>query len=77
VLFAQAMAQAAHAADLIVIAGPDLAQAVAALFAAGAVTDLAPYLGESRATASGGTLASRTVPQMRPAEPLAPAQAPG
>jgi enediyne polyketide synthase len=152
VLFAQAMAQAAHAADLIVIAGPDagladraaecgrvpavaipagrgalpdapagrgyghghhghghghhghhghghggvprpgrpgldrprldrpgpgqlaLAQAVAALFAAGAVTDLEPYLGQTRATASGGTLASRTVPRMRPAEPLAPAR---
>jgi enediyne polyketide synthase len=132
VLFAQAMTQAAHAADLIVVAGPDaalagraaecggvpavaipagrgalalpddasagrgggrspgpgpgrtgpdrpgpdqmaLAQAVAALFAAGAVTDLAPYLGEARATVSGGTLASRTVPRMRPAEPLAPA----
>jgi hypothetical protein len=130
VLFAQAMAQAARAADLIVIAGPDagladraaecggvpavaiaagrgaltlpdapagrgrgsrpgrpgrpgldrpgpdqmaLAQAVAALFAAGAVTDLGPYLGQPRATASGGTLASRTVPRMRPAEPLAPA----
>jgi len=126
VLFAQAMAQAARAADLIVIAGPAdraaecggvpavaiaagrgaltlpdapagrgrgsrpgrpgrpgldrpgpdqmaLAQAVAALFAAGAVTDLGPYLGQPRATASGGTLASRTVPRMRPAEPLAPA----
>jgi enediyne polyketide synthase len=117
VLFAQAMAQAVGAADLIVIAGPDaglagraaesggvpavaipaghaargpgwhgpgwhgpeqaaLAQAVAALFAAGAITDLAPYLGQARAAASGGTLASRTVPRMRPAEPLAPARAP-
>ena len=138
VLFAQAMAQAAGAADLIVIAGPDaglagraaecggvpaiaipaghgahrahgvrgpgwrgaghhesgwrgpgrhgpgwhgpdqtaLAQAIAALFAAGAITDLAPYLGQARAAASGGTLASRTVPRMRPAEPLAPARAP-
>jgi hypothetical protein len=142
VLFAQAMAQAARAADLIVIAGPDagladraaecggvpavaipagrgalalpdapagrghgggvraglpgpglsgparpgparpglgqmaLAQAVAALFAAGAITDLEPYLGRARATAPGGTLASRTVPRMRPAEPLAPARAP-
>ena len=140
VLFAQAMAQAARAADLIVIAGPDagladraaecggvpavaipagrgalalpdtpagrgggagpglprpglprlarpgiarpgpgqmaLAQAVAALFAAGAITDLEPYLGRARATAPGGTLASRTVPRMRPAEPLAPARPP-
>ena len=136
VLFAQAMAQAAAAADLIVIAGPDaglagraaecggvpavtipvvrgvpgtsgaqrthgirgaqgvhgvhgvhgarpgpdqvaLAQAVAALFAAGAVTDLAPYLGQTRPARSGGTLASRTVPRMRTAEPLAPARPAG
>jgi enediyne polyketide synthase len=131
VLFAQAMAQAAAAADLIVIAGPGaglagraaecggvpavaipasrgvprtpgvhgatgtheatgthrahgirpgpdqvaLAQAVAALFAAGAVTDLAPYLGQPRAAARpGGTLASRTVPRMRTAEPLTPSR---
>jgi acyl transferase domain-containing protein len=53
-----------------------LAQAVAALFAAGAVDDLAPYLGQARAVASGGTLASRTVPRMRAAEPLAPTRAP-
>jgi enediyne polyketide synthase len=130
VLFAQAMAQAAAAADLIVIAGPGaglagraaecggvpavaipairgvprtpgvhgatgthratgthgvrpgpdqvaLARAVAALFAAGAVTDLAPYLGQPRAARSGGTLASRTVPRMRTAEPLAPARPAG
>ena len=134
VLFARAMAQAARAADLIVIAGPDaglagraaecggvpavaipasrgvlawpgvpagggrglrsgrpgpgpdraapgqmaLAEAIAALFAAGAVTDLRPYLGQERATASGGTLASRAVPRMRPAEPPArPAPATG
>ncbi len=127
VLFAQAMAQAAAAADLIVIAGPDaglgsraaecggvpavaipagrgmprapgghgasgthrasgvrpgpdqvvLAQAVAALFAAGAITDLAPYLGQARPARSGGTLASRTVPRMRTAEPLAPARPAG
>ncbi len=125
VLFAQAMAQAAAAADLIVIAGPDaglaaraaecggvpavaipavrglprtpgvhgapginqaggfrpgpdqvaLAQVVAALFAAGAITDLAPHLGPARAAGSGGTLASRTVPRMRTAE-LTPARAP-
>lgn len=122
VLFAQAMAQAAAAADLIVIAGPDaglagraaecggvpavtipavhrvsrtpgvhgdtgthgvhgvrpgpdqvaLAQAVAALFAAGAVTDLAPYLGQPRTARSGSTLASRTVPRMRTTGPLGP-----
>jgi hypothetical protein len=130
VLFARAMAQAAAAADLIVIAGPDaglggraaecggvpavaipavrgvprapgghgapgthrasgvqgprpapdqvaLAQAVAALFAAGAITDLAPYLGQARPARSGGTLASRTVPRMRTAEPLAPARPAG
>jgi hypothetical protein len=133
VLFAQAMAQATAAADLIVIAGPDaglggraaecggvpavaipavrgvpgasgehgvpgthranralgvhgvrpgpdqvaLAQALAALFAAGAITDLAPYLGQARPTRSGGTLASRTVPRMRTAEPLAPARPAG
>jgi enediyne polyketide synthase len=130
VLFAQAMAQAAAAADLIVVAGPDaglggraaecggvpavaipavrgvprtpgdhgvpgihranggpgarpgpdqvaLAQAVAALFAAGAITDLAPYLGQARPARSGGTLASRTVPRMRTAEPLAPARPAG
>ncbi len=126
VLFAQAIAQAARAADLIVIAGPDaglagraaecggvpavaipamagvagaqgapearrprgghgvrpgtdrtaMAQAVAALFAAGAITDLAPYLGQARATGPGGTLASRTVPRMRTGEPLAPAGTP-
>jgi hypothetical protein len=128
VLFAQAMAQAAAAADLIVIAGPDaglgaraaecggvpavavpavrgrpaasgghgapgphrasaaqgarpgpdqvaLARAVAALFAAGAITDLAPYLGQARPVRSGGTLASQTVPRMR-TEPLAPARTP-
>jgi hypothetical protein len=59
--------------------GPDrtaMARAVAALFAAGAVTDLTPYLGQARATGSGGTLASRTVPRMRTGEPLAPAGAP-
>jgi len=46
-----------------------LAEAIAALFVAGAVTDPRPYLGQERATAPGGTLASRTVPRMRPAEP--------
>jgi enediyne polyketide synthase len=105
VLFAQAIAQAARAADLIVIAGPDagladraaecggvpavaipgvqpgpdrtaMAQAVAALFAAGAVTDLTPYLGQARAAGSGGTLASRTVPRMWTGELLAPAGMP-
>ena len=53
-----------------------MAQAVAALFAAGAVTDLAPHLGQARATGSGGTLASRTVPRMRTGEPLTPAGMP-
>jgi hypothetical protein len=48
-----------------------LAEAIAALFVAGAITDLRPYLGPERATAPGGTLASRTVPRMRPAEPPA------
>ena len=51
--------------------GASLTQAIAALFAAGAVTDLTPYLGPTRPTASGGTLASRPVwpvPRMRPAE---------
>jgi acyl transferase domain-containing protein len=137
VLFAQAMAQAAHAADLIVIAGPDagladraaecggvpavaipasrgvlappgvpagdgrgprsgrpgagpgpgrpgpgqvaLAEAIAALFVAGAITDLRPYLGPERATAPGGTLASRTVPRTRPGRappPPGPARPP-
>jgi len=111
VLFGQAMAQAAEAADLIVTAGPDaglaaraaecggvpavaipaavpaghraatdlrtLTQAIAALFTAGALTDLTPFLAASRACVSGGTvsretLASRTVPRMRDAEPPAP-----
>ena len=40
------------------------AQAVAALFAAGAVTDLAPFL-----AGPGSTLATGTVPRMRDAEP--------
>jgi hypothetical protein len=48
-----------------------LAEAIAALFVAGAVTDLRPYLGQERATASGDALASRTAPRMRPAEPPA------
>jgi len=107
VLFAQAMAQAADGADLIVTAGPDaglaakaaecggvpavampatlpadgvvrggsdprtLAEAIAALFAAGAVTDLTPFLAPARPSVPGGTLASRTVPRMRAAEPPA------
>jgi enediyne polyketide synthase len=50
-------------------AGPVLpAGTVAALFAAGAITDLSPFLTASR---SAGTLASRTVPRMRTAEPSA------
>jgi enediyne polyketide synthase len=95
VLFAQAMAQAARGADLIVIAGPEAglaaaaaacggapavvipapappasgsvtsAEAVAALFAAGAITDLTPLLTASSST---DTLARRTVPRMRMAE---------
>jgi enediyne polyketide synthase len=44
------------------------AQAVAALFAAGAITDVGPFLATSR---SADTLASRTVPRMRTAEPPA------
>jgi hypothetical protein len=46
-----------------------LAKAIAALFAAGAITDLGPFLTSSRPA---GTLASRTVPRMRDAEPPAP-----
>jgi enediyne polyketide synthase len=101
VLFAQAMAQAAGQADLIVTAGPDagltaraaecggvpavpipvampgpgrggpeLTQALAALFAAGALTDLTPFLVRGRLLeAAEGTLARRTVPRMREAEP--------
>jgi enediyne polyketide synthase len=41
------------------------AQAVAALFAAGAITDVGPFLSTSR---SADTLATRTVPRMRTAE---------
>jgi enediyne polyketide synthase len=123
VLFAQAMAEAAKAADLIVTAGPDagltaraaecgqvpavaipaslpagglgvgvradadratLTQAMAALFAAGAITDLMPLLdylwppGSPGADVDTGTLASRIVPRMRVAEQpvLAPPAAP-
>jgi enediyne polyketide synthase len=110
VLFGQAMARAAEAADLIVTAGPDaglaamaaecggvpavaippaapaglcagtdprtLTQAIAALFAAGALTDLTPFLAASRACASDGTLASQpvagSVPRMRDGEPGVP-----
>jgi hypothetical protein len=125
VLFAQAMAEAATGADLIVTAGPDaglgaratectgvpavpiptalpsghslpsgskdqrgrlgaaLAHAIAALFAAGALTDLTPFLaaaGEGGRcggpSASGDTLASRPaagcVPRMRCAQEASP-----
>jgi enediyne polyketide synthase len=125
VLFAQAMAQAAAGADLIMTAGlgPDdgltaraaecggvpavpipaalppgntdqrgrpgaaLTQALAALFTAGALTDLTPFLpaanageeGRAREGRTGGgremsgsTLASRTVPRMRAAEEAGP-----
>jgi hypothetical protein len=125
VLFAQAMAQAAAGADLIMTAGlgPDdgltaraaecggvpavpipaalppgktdhagrpgaaLTQAIAALFTAGALTDLTPFLlaanaregGRARKGGTGGgremsgsTLASRTVPRMRAAEEAGP-----
>ena len=125
VLFAQAMAQAAAGADLIMTAGlgPDdrltaraaecggvpavpipaslppgntdhagrpgaaLTQALAALFTAGALTDLTPFLPAANAgeegrareggigggrEMSGGTLASRTVPRMRAAEEAGP-----
>src|SRR6266700_3615938 len=111
VLFAQAMARAAGAADLIVTAGPDaglaakaaectgvpavlipaaplsasiadglpspaLTQAIAALFTAGALTDLTPFLGPARPSVSGGTLASgpvvARVPRMRTAEAPGP-----
>ena len=55
-----------------------LTQALAALFAAGALTDLTPFLRQGRAgRVSGSTLASRTVPRMRAAEPLAPARPAG
>ncbi|HEY3650287.1 MAG TPA: acyltransferase domain-containing protein [Streptosporangiaceae bacterium] len=125
VLFAQAMAQAAAGADLIVTAGPGsdsgltaraaacggvpavpipaalppgstdqkgrpgaaLTEALAALFTAGALTDLTPFLpaasaGEERRARQGGTrggremsgstLAGRTVPRMRAAEEAGP-----
>ncbi len=51
-----------------------LAQALAALFTAGAVTDLTPFLAPARplGTAPWDTLASKTVPRMRMAEPDAP-----
>ena len=51
-----------------------LAQALAALFTAGAVSDLTPFLAPARPLGSApwGTLASRTVPRMRVAEPDAP-----
>ena len=128
VLFAQAMAQAAAGADLIMTAGlgPDdgltaraaecggvpavpipaalppgntdqrgrpgaaLTQALAALFTAGALTDLTPFLpaanagkeGRAREGGTGGgremsgsTLASRTVPRMRAAEEAGPSRA--
>jgi hypothetical protein len=45
------------------------ARTVAALFAAGAVSDLLPFLTTTR---TADTLASRTVPRMRNAEPAAP-----
>jgi enediyne polyketide synthase len=48
------------------------ARTVAALFAAGAVSDLLPFLTTTRPA---DTLASRTVPRMRDGEPAAPAQA--
>jgi hypothetical protein len=129
VLFAQAMAQAAAGADLIMTAGlgPDagltaraaecggvpavpipaalppgntdqrgrpgaaLTQALAALFTAGALTDLTPFLpaanageeGRAREEGTGGgreqsgsTLASRTVPRMRAAEEAGPSGPP-
>jgi hypothetical protein len=123
VLFAQAMAEAATGADLIVTAGPDaglgaratectgvptvptpallppghslplenrdqrdrlgaaLTQAIAALFTAGALTDLTPFLSAARPAVSGpavsgGTLASRPVagcvPRMRCAQEASP-----
>ena len=57
-------------------AGTMLTQALAALFAAGALTDLTPFLGPGGPFGpfapfgpSGGTLARRTVPRMRDAEP--------
>jgi hypothetical protein len=129
VLFAQAMAQAAADADLIMTAGPGpdagltaraaecggvpavpipaalpagntdqrsrpgaaLTQALAALFTAGALTDLTPFLpaanageeGRAREEGTGGgrelsgsTLASRTVPRMRAAEEAGPSGRP-
>jgi len=105
VLFAQAMAQAAEVADLIVTAGPEagltakaaecggipavampttlpgdggvqagaaLAEAIAALFTAGAVTDLTPLLAPAGPPVAGATLASSAVPRMRTAEPPGP-----
>ena len=118
VLFAQAMAEAATGADLIVTAGPDaglgaratectgvpavpipaalpagnslppgnrdqrgrlgaaLTQAIAALFTAGALTDLTPFLSAAGPAVSMGTLASRPVadcvPRMRCAQEASP-----
>jgi hypothetical protein len=117
VLFAQAMAEAATGADLIVTAGPDaglaaratectgvpavpipaalpagnslppnrdqrgglgaaLTQAITPLFAAGALTDLTPFLSAAGPAVSGGTLASRSaagcVPRMRCAQEAGP-----
>ena len=46
-------------------------EAIAALFAAGAITDLTPFLAPAGPPVDGGTLASRTVPRMRAAEPPA------
>jgi 3-oxoacyl-(acyl-carrier-protein) synthase len=55
-----------------------LAQALAALFTAGAVTDLTPFLAPARPLGSTpwDTLASKTVPRMRVAEPQAAPDAP-
>ena len=43
--------------------------AVLAVPAAGAITDLTPFLAPAGPPVDGGTLASRTVPRMRAAEP--------
>jgi len=59
--------------------GAALAQAIAALFTAGALTDVTPFLSAGGPPVSGGTLASRPVvgwvPRMRAAEEAGPAGA--
>jgi enediyne polyketide synthase len=68
-------AAAAGCAGIPAVAIPAVfpARTVAALFAAGAIADLLPFLAPARPA---DTLASRTVPRMRNAEPARPAPDP-